>query len=267
MLSQVFLLARDSASYEYASSNEIDLRSFLERDGKIVRQNEVFDLPPLAGYQPSSMSNGYTANGPSTSSAISFQVTLTEPVLQGYILQSTEIIVLPPLVQDGVNKPNGNNSNMTSQVNGVSDWHVDEDFLAGGLDSALESALNLPQHLSATGTASSTWQSPLSSPSLRSLQLDAPLSEQGRLISNSNSTTKGRLIRVTAINEYIDEEDLTPLPEIDEDEHIRAFVKVKDLTRLGLFSGDKVEICALGTDNKRIVRVYGLRTPPQMPDK
>lgn len=265
-LSQVFLLARDTSSYEYASQNEENLQSLLARDGRILRQNEVIELavPSSTLSLPNGMSNGHTTNN----TTISYQVTLTEPVLQGYITEgNSEIIVLPPLVADNIRQKQRQSSN----ANANGEWHVDEDFLAReGLDDPTlhhpPSHSILPDHLTAgvAGSTSSTWQSPLSSPSMKSAQLDASIlsvSEHNTRINN------GSLVRVMACSRYVDDGDLSPTPEVDEDEHMRAFVRASDLAKLGLFSGDKVEIQGLASESKRIVKVYGLRRPLPTPDR
>lgn len=308
-MSQVFLLARNSTSYEHASNYDVELQSYLALNGRILRQGEVIDVlipssnsTNAAAHQDRQLTNGHRYTNGHTDT-ISFQVTLTEPVLQGYISETDcEVIVLPPISRNSdkanVNnhlKPisssslqstNGNSSSSNSRSKDEEDWHVDEDFLAAGIDSSFGSSSHLlpPLHhlntsaegagasASGNGTAtSSTWQSPLSTPSLPSAQLEASLSESNaRLLNN-----KGRLVRVTACNTYIDEEDLTPSTKGEgkddgpsEDEHLRAYVKASDLSKLGLFSGDRIEIVALGNEgSKRAVRVYGLRNPPSTPDK
>lgn len=291
----------------------MELQSYLAANGRILRQGEILDvIIPSANSinavtrRDTQLQNGHRHKINGHTETISFQVTLTEPVLQGYISETDcEIIVLPPISKTsdkttGSNrlKPTSSSSLQATNGGGSSnsrskeeeDWHVDEDFLAAGMNSSFESSSHLlpPLHhlntsaegasASGNGTAtSSTWQSPLSTPlSLPSAQLEASLSESSntRLLNN-----KGRLVRVTACNTYIDEEDLTPSIRgqgegkdderpSSEDEHLRAYVKASDLSKLGLFSGDRIEIVALGNEgSKRIVRVYGLRNPPSTPDK
>lgn len=259
-LSQVFLLAKDTESYTYASHEEENLQSLLAKDGRILRQNESTEFKiPYDTHKLNGLPNGHTdASG----RMISYQVTLTEPVLQGYVSASTsEIIVLPPLTSSSEKQ-----KRLLQDNKGSADWHVDEDFLArAGLDSTFEDATQsiLPNHLTSDiGGPTSTWQSPLSSPSIKSTHLDASISEY-----NASRSSKGRLLRVKACTRYIDDEDITPTPDQDEDEHTRAFVRASDLTKLGLFSGDRVEIQGLSSESRRIVRVYGLKRPPSMPDR
>lgn len=286
-LSQVFLLAKDSASYTFASHEEENLQSLLAKDGRILRQNETieFVIPEDTHPLQNGLPNGHTDGQNSASKrAISYQVTLLEPVLQGYIpgMTTSEIIVLPPLESDSEKQKQS--SRIVSK--GSTDWHVDEDFLARGgggagvLDSTFEGDASLsitsqsflPGHLTSemgvTGSSSSTWQSPLSSPrSIKSAQLDTSILSDYNTSSRGIHNNKGRLLRVMACKRYIEDDDLTPLPDIDEDEHTRVFVRASDLTKLGLFSGDRVEIQGLSSESRRIVRVYGLRRQPSLPDR
>lgn len=259
----MFLLAKDNLSYSYASNNQENLQSLLAKDGRILRQNDVVECTVSNDSLSSSItqSNGLSNGHATTNHTLSYQVTLTEPVLQGYISELTsEIIVLPPLTSDSIKQKSAPITDV--QAN----WQVDEDFLArGGLDSNLEGEHSIfPNHLTSETIAasSSTWQSPLSSPSIKSTHLDASISD-----FNIPRTSKGRLIRVMACSYYMDDEDLTPLPDPEEDEHTRAFVRATDLAKLGLFSGDRVVIQGLSSESKRVVRVYGLRRPPPTPDR
>jgi hypothetical protein len=321
-LSQVFLLAKDKTSYNYANDHDFQLQDYLARDGRIIRQDESLEFPfgaaaattaidGLAGLEVEKpRPNGESIVAHVQKKNVGYQVTMIEPVLQGYISESTEIIVLPPLAADPTTSTNPKHpsSNSTSikqpsrsLMNGeIKDdyWHVDEDFLAGSMDAAFDSETPLhalPDYMlngngngnGSVSATTSTWQSPLSSPGYRSAQLDPALSPGGNAtsiassehggVSGRSASTKGRLIRVAACPIHIDEEDLTPSSSLsggkkvaqkEEDEHLRAYVRIKDLSKLGLFNGDSVEIYPLNAtvEKRRIVRVYGLRKMPKMPD-
>lgn len=295
-LSTIFLLASNKASYRFAQENEVHLENYLAKDGRILRQNEVLDLSAdsfssdVKNTEHESINDDAKLNN----NKLAFQVTMTEPVLQGYISESTtEIIVLPPLQNSIRNPPSA--APVTTQRLPKSEqaatWHVDENFLSGDLDERSQEEHHhhhlLSDHVTA-GQASSTWQSPLSSPGARSVQLDGfgAMNMNGSVVgrqgiegtsaaaagfSSSSSDIgsrlhKGRLIRAIACKDYIDDQDLSPFPSQDEDEHIRAYVRASDLPRLGLFSGDLVEIQGFSSSSPRLVKLYGLRSPPPLPD-
>lgn len=172
---------------------------------------------------------------------------MTEPVLQGLVSRdSTQVIVMPPSETSApASRENGHLEIplRNDSREGTSSYDVAEDFLAATLLDGLDG-----EPIASRGHPRSTSELPDGSEH----SLSPHAKETGR------TTDCGRTLQATALQERPIAAALQPRPPVDEDEHIQAFVRTSDLGRLGIFSGDLVEVSSSHTSSdRRNLRLYG----------
>ncbi|GAA5990325.1 hypothetical protein JCM10908_007319 [Rhodotorula pacifica] len=245
-LTSVILIALDAASYAHAQAAGSDLEEKLARpDRDLVRQGAVVEVAEVGRWR----------------------VAMSEPVMQGQVVRGeTRLLVLPP-TRDGPDAEDlaGNKSSTTafdgahvkdedeSEPSGdnsqdtFADFDLDEAFLA--------SSVLLPRKSHAT---------PLTSP--MPAHLDAAKMSSFPILESSHVRHEeiGHIVNAVPLDFAIPAELLTPIPDADEDDNLRAFVSTPDLGRLGLFSGDWAILQhgsntppdSDGTRARRLVRVF-----------
>ncbi|BGP19899.1 hypothetical protein JCM10213_008627 [Rhodosporidiobolus nylandii] len=247
-LSSAILLALDHSSYVYASSSQSDLEALLSSDkADLLREGDVVRLED----------------------GTRFKVAMAEPVLQGKVVtKQTRLIVLPPAgdadEDDTAEEPAPAVDGSEAEDEDDSfdfDLEIDESFLASSV-------------LTPRGRGTSAYPTPLTSPvpphpnGSNGLALGGFSSESSFPLSVSPKPAQpqsGTPVVPVPLSHPVPGELLTPSPDKDEDDILRAFVATLDLGRLGLFSGDWVVVRPAGEVGKeaeedrregRLVRVF-----------
>ncbi|SCZ94448.1 BZ3500_MvSof-1268-A1-R1_Chr12-2g03905 [Microbotryum saponariae] len=246
-LSDLILIAYNSNSYDYSVTNKDDFLQSLGKHGRIVRSGEVLSSTSASGQ------------------ALGWTVAMAEPVLQGVLVPgSTRFLVLPP-TDEPASLPNG-----SSTPNGHADHHdlhsLDDDDGAFDIDESFlaASVLSLPR-LDGNSTPISPRDLPGRAPSNYSPSLspfpshsDGPLSATRAALSRSQN--QRALVQAQALQHPVDSSTLVPQPTEGEDETLWVFLGSRDLSRLGLFSGDWALVESEGssalTSERRLVQVF-----------
>ncbi|SCV73142.1 BQ2448_7067 [Microbotryum intermedium] len=243
-LSDLILIAYSSASYDYSVTNKDEFLQSLGKQGRIVRSGEVLSSTSASGQ------------------TLSWTVAMAEPVLQGVLVPgSTRFLVLPPtnepkLTHNGLTDSNGHVDHVLHSFDDEDDaFDIDESFLAASVLS--------PSRLDGTSTPISPRDpsdlTPLdTSPFPSSSNGNGPLSPTRLALSRSQNQRS--LVQAQALQHPVSSSSLVPQPTDGEDETLRAFLGSRDLSRLGLFSGDWALVESEGssvlTSERRLVRVF-----------
>lgn len=224
------------------------------------------------------------------------RITLCEPVSQGLLSEATKVVIhrvshtessnrdLPSLAArkalQGMNLDNGNDTSneqfFSAAENGVRRKPAESDVAesTSGSDSSGQSSdessddsmqslitMNAPRlpNRSSGVVSSRTAATP---------RAGAPItngpSTPGSIYSNFTATTarqgseiRGRLLRARGLLAKVPDELLHPKPAADEDEEARVFVGIKNLLKLGCFSGDWVQLEAASTPASSTSGLWG----------
>ncbi|KDE02293.1 hypothetical protein MVLG_07138 [Microbotryum lychnidis-dioicae p1A1 Lamole] len=244
-LSDLILIAYNSNSYDYSVTNKDEFLQSLGKHGRILRSGEVLSSTSARGQ------------------ALSWTIAIAEPVLQGVLVPgSTRFLVLTPTDEpasllNGSSSPNGHGDHhdLHSLDDDDGAFDIDESFLAA-------SVLSLPR-LDGTSTPISPRElsdlAPLNSPpSPFPSHGDGPLSPTRSALFRSQN--QRALVQAQALQRPVDSSTLVPQPTEGEDETLWAFLGSRDLSRVGLFSGDWALVESEGssvlTSERRLVRVF-----------
>lgn len=192
-----------------------------------------------------------------------WRVAMTEPVLQGVVRKGfTSFLVLPPAHserQSQLETAVDERDTLSEEDDQVSPDLNSEDEDEGSLDDDFEIDESFLANSVLTPTAFSPPSSAISSPKSKSAlagQSSFPLSP-----SVVAPTLQQSLITPYPLRHSIASPLLVPRPGITEDDVPRAYLKSKDLSRLGVFSGDWVITSCEGDleqvpRKSRLVRVF-----------
>lgn len=186
--------------------------------------------------------------------ALRWKVAMSEPVLQGVVQTGfTRFLVLPLAVKESAYEDDSGNEEGTGDDELGSDDHVDdstpvkegsmEDF---DIDESFLAASVLEPLRQPRSSAPST---PSSAPSIVNLH--------SAVVPPSAAPAKSLVVSAHPITHPVSSPLLIPRPSDDEDEMSRIYLKTRDLSKLGMFSGDWVVV--EGEENegdKRLARCF-----------
>lgn len=215
-LHDLILSAQDGVSYAFAQSSPGQLGELLAKDRRILRQNEVLELKIEDG------------------SKVSFQIIMTEPILQGYFdLQRTSFTVLAP------------QTSTKELQNGHADYGNEDLFQELSVDESF-----LGQDLFDLGE-------PL--PSFKQMNGEAPESSNVSHISADKELDNSwHTCTCSALSVPLDQlQYLSQSNQIGTWDHSAdLLVRTRDLLRFGLFAGDYALVSSAQLSQPRIVRVW-----------
>lgn len=228
LLSSLVLISHDLESYELKNLEEL-----VEREGAVIREGELLSV--------------VLGEGEGKLKRFRWRVAMTEPVLQGIVKKGfTKFLVLPPThseLEDGLEyeevegieyEEMEEEEEEEEELIEFEEFDIDESFLtASVIPPPSRSQPSTPSFLASNALA-------LINPSIQP------------------TSTHHLSIEAHPLTQSVPSNVLIPRPEESEDEVPRVYLKMRDLGKLGMFSGDWVVVRSTNKSlvDSRLVRAF-----------